>query len=224
MKMDDSLGRKMRLPLNDAAFSKRSEFSDYWAGFILADGSIIRRGRLPPSIAIDIGDIDLDHILAFRQFMSSGHRVCRSRGSARISFTSKAVASDLSSNYGIGHEKSSDDGTIHPNVANSRHFWRGVIDGDGCIGHYERPYAQYPGTKPWVETSLVLVGPLYVVEAFRRFCLNFIETKAAVRPDGSIYRFSISGNKAKRIIMELYRESNVHLHRKKALADITFGV
>jgi hypothetical protein len=83
-----------------------------------------------------------------------------------------------------------------------KHYWRGFVDGDGTIG-FNNPYP-----------VIGLCGTYAVCEAFRGWCLQFVDSKAMVRKSGNIYYYGLSGSKAIPIIRELYEGATVYLDRK----------
>lgn len=75
----------------------------------------------------------------------------------------------------------------------SPHFWRGMIDGDGCIKQLG------------VTTRLELVGSLVDVTAFSLFMSNMLGLSGLrVFPSRKIYSASVNGNKAKYALHKLY--------------------
>lgn len=83
-----------------------------------------------------------------------------------------------------------------------KHFWRGMIDGDGCI-YYRNNILQ-----------LSIVGTKNVCEKFKSFCMFFVNTKAKIYKQGNVYTFRITSSKALKILYILYNGSIIHLYRK----------
>jgi hypothetical protein len=82
-----------------------------------------------------------------------------------------------------------------------RHYWRGVIDGDGHIT---------PST-----LMLILVGDYEVVLGFQQFVLTYCpEVKATVRKTENIFTFAISKQATKHMLQLLYGDATVYLDRK----------
>lgn len=53
------------------------------------------------------------------------------------------------------------------------HFWRGMIDGDGCIFKYEKHYKTY---------GISLVGTKNTIDAFKKFCEFILDKPVKVKP------------------------------------------
>lgn len=82
---------------------------------------------------------------------------------------------------------------LRPDLYASRHFWRGMIDGDGCI------------KRPDTTTRLELVGSLVDVTAFSAFMSELLNgSSVKVFPSNKIYSASVDGNKAKYALHALY--------------------
>ena len=122
--------------LNHQAFDIVTNDAAYWIGFLFADGSVIQQQRGAPQVQLRLSEIDRGHLEKFRQFLDSTHAITtsppgnlggyQSRASARYAIVSRRLAGRLL-------EMGRYEGPIAPELAASRHFWRGVVDGDGSI-------------------------------------------------------------------------------------------
>jgi hypothetical protein len=146
--------------LNEMAFDLRTEHSDYWIGFLMADGNVSYKKGFP-IIALHVRESDMDHLLKFRKFVGSSHAVghylnkTRGNSSCSISFSSERLANVLEK-YGVVQRKCFT-AQAKGGLEYSKHFWRGLIDGDGSLGYYERkclnasarrvPYINITGSK-----------------------------------------------------------------------------
>ncbi|MGA9844719.1 MAG: hypothetical protein WBQ25_20655 [Nitrososphaeraceae archaeon] len=132
--------RMRRCTLNEASFDVLTEESGYWIGFLVADGNICYKKGIP-IIALHLKDIDLPHLHKFREFVGSSHKVGNyvnriwGNASHSISFSSERMANTLKK-YGFVPRKCFT--AEIKEVQNNRHVWRGLIDGDGSLGVYER--------------------------------------------------------------------------------------
>jgi hypothetical protein len=100
------------------------------------------------------------------------------------------------------------EGPIAGGLAESPHFWRGVVDGDGSIWVSKRGY-----------TGFSLVGSQRLLEAFLGFLkARNLARRMTIRPNKSIYQLSTAGHLAELIIDELYRKAPTALDRKAAAA------
>lgn len=152
--------------LREDAFSVLTPESSYWIGFLLADGCV-RKSALTaaPTITLGLQLRDLSHLEAFKQFLNSRCAITiRKRGQwsfASLNVYSDRLANDLSS-YGVVPAKSLI-AEAKNGVEKSRDFWRGVIDGDGTLGIYNRPSMPLP------------VASIGLVSASRKLTEQFVE-------------------------------------------------
>lgn len=213
-------GRARVHSVNDSAFDTISEESAYWAGFLMADGCLTSRGH---QIILGLAECDRSHVEKFRDYLGSTHRVTLSLPGSwsipgattqcRVCITSERAWTSLTT-LGITPRKSLT-AEAAPELARHSAFWRGVIDGDGCIVITGR------GT-----TVLSLTGAQRLLEQFREFVLKLVPgCKATVRPikRSRAFVFAVSSQIAKTVIRELYDGARVSLDRKFALAAQVAG-
>ena len=97
-------------------------------------------------------------------------------------------------------------------LENNRHFWRGVIDGDGCMsvsvrGNHHRLMLSLTGSHP-------------LLEQFRAFVRSVIsDCNATVRPSRSVYCYTIGCRQARLMVRALYEGCKIALDRKLAIAE-----
>lgn len=125
------IGRPRAKTCNEFFFETiDTEAKAYWLGFIHADGCIVRGGKLQISLAA----VDEPHLWKFRDAINSDHKIsCNAKyNSVGITITSQQMCNDLV-RHGVLPRKSTVGGI--PCVAPEfrRHFWRGVVDGDGHL-------------------------------------------------------------------------------------------
>lgn len=183
-------------------FRVKNEESLYWAGFIAADGNIHN-----DYISIALKNSDLNHLNKIKSWMCAENKIYykESTHSHTFSLKSATMSKDLKA-YGIMPKKSL---TYNPPkfCEKSRDFWRGMIDGDGCISGVKFPEIALCGTK---ETC----------EAFKRFVSKFCKSKANVNASKSIYSIRYSGKHAVKIMEKLYGNNpKFYLDRKYELAN-----
>jgi hypothetical protein len=100
------------------------------------------------------------------------------------------------------------EGPIAPELAASRHFWRGVVDGDGSVFILKTGYS-----------GINLVGSQRLLDAFLGFLRERnLSGRMIVRPHKSIHELRTAGYLAELIIDELYRNATTALDRKAAAA------
>ena len=195
-----------------------SEEKAYWLGFISADGGISKN-----SVSVGIHNKDEAHLKKLLKSLKSDYTIYereveREGGITKyvsVSINSKKLVSDLFK-LGVCERKSL---TIRPPVnaitGFEKHYWRGVIDGDGCIG-----FPRESQGKGAAAISIFLVGSFGMVSAFSEFISKDIETKATVRKHESIFIVEYRGNALpQKVIRALYSNASIFLDRKMILAD-----
>ena len=195
--------------INQEVFDSINEYSAYWIGFLLADGNInLTSGKNCISIQLAIKDIL--HLEKFRDFIEGNQKIeIRENGLCRYSVGSKRIVTQLG-NYGVISKKTF---TASPSelLIDNRHFWRGMIDGDGCLINEIIKDKNIP--------RIILTGTLEVVSSFRDFLVaNQIVSLASIERDNSVFRFRLGGQAAFKAIRLLYFDCNVALDRKMELA------
>lgn len=201
--------RKTRfLQLNDKAFDDWSDNAQYWAGFLCADGSV-RLQQTRRMVALKLSQKDESHLMLFRDFVGSSHQVCRqsenNANKVSIQFCSDPIY-DLLKSHGIYGLKPSRNPSDF--LANSRHFWRGVFDADGCLTVMDGGYPKM---------RCLAWHPL--IDKFYDFCKKRdLVLRAKIKDTVSISSFHISGTRAAKLCNILYSDCDHCLARKKELA------
>lgn len=196
------------------AFESLNNETLYWLGFLITDGGIYNPEYGQKQILLSLSTKDEEHVEKFKKFLNAEHPIVTNERdgytSARITITSDEMASDLR-DYGITQRKSFT-AKASDELIDSRHFWRGVIDGDGCISTRKN------GTP---RLRLHTAEPL--TKQFDRYIKTVCTTEAQARPHkNNIYVFGLTGGPAKKAIKHLYSDTSTYLERKKSLAnDIT---
>lgn len=204
--------------LDDTFFdSIDSEAKAYWLGFLTADGCI-QKGRC---IQLALQADDKNHIEKFLHDINStypiheyayptGGTLCKS---AHLSMRSAHMVNSLKT-LGVVERKSliaKPCETVPQTLL--RHYWRGLVDGDGYIGthgHY------------W---EIGLVGTKAIVEGFFNYTKSYTRSEAKPRKLHRIFRMSYGGIiEVRKIVGLLYDESTVHLDRKKIIADKVLSI
>lgn len=115
--------------LREDAFDRLTPEVEYWLGFLMADGCVYYDGTTP-KLAVVLQKRDRGHLLALSRFLGGGKVWDQpSRNAVGYQVRSWPLTSALGK-WGIVPNKTTR-AVAHPDLAESRHFWRGVIDGDG---------------------------------------------------------------------------------------------
>jgi len=197
--------------LNHEAFDIVTNDAAYWIGSLFADGSVIKQQKGAPQVQLRLSEVDRGHLEKFRHFLDSTHAIgtsppgnfggYQSRASVRFTVSSRRLAGRLL-------EMGRYEGPIAPELTTSRHFWRGVVDGDGSIFILKTGYS-----------GISLMGSQRLLEAFLRFLTERnLSGRMTIRPHKSIHGLSTAGYLAELIIDELYRNATTALDRKAAAA------
>lgn len=130
-------GEMNSLPINHYSFSKiTSHEKAYWLGFLASDGNIHNN-----MIKLMLSTIDKDHILKFKQFLKSEHKILfntnkignKTFQQCGMSFRSTKICKDLAKHNIIPNKsKTLQLSQKIPNRYISSYLL-GIFDGDGCI-------------------------------------------------------------------------------------------
>lgn len=209
-------GYKSRVA-NPTCFSDpfNNERAAYFIGLLMADGYVSEAG------SVSIGLIATDRYVLdeLNHFLGGGYQVKittngKSRGRysdnpmASLSFRCKQTVSDLAS-FGFSPRKSATCKALR-GLEHNKHFWRGMIDGDGSIFFDERDV------------------PLFGLVGSEDTCNQFAEFIRFHRPTwrGNVskprHRFlrslRLSGDHARAIANLLYNGASIAIERKAAAA------
>jgi hypothetical protein len=208
-------------PVREDAFDTVTEESAYWIGFLMADGCVSRSRWGVGKISLTLKADDAGHVERFRGFLGARNKISysehragfgekKSYRSAHLVVTSNRLAEVLTG-YGVTPRKSLTARVI--GLEMNRDYWRGVVDGDGCISFINsrrksRPYPQ-----------VGLIGSGDTVEQF----LAFVRTvcprcKAAPHHRGNTYSVALSDYQAYRVVEALYSGCSIALPRKEVIA------
>lgn len=191
------------------AFSGINEYSAYFAGYIAADGHVAKgRGDFgETNWRVAISSKDKDILEKFRNFVctdTSKPLYDNNDGSTHtFLITSQEIGEQLIS-WGITPAKSLTLKIKNKALLRNRHFWRGYIDGDGCIsGNNRITISLLSGSRPMIEDFLEFV--------FLRTGLHKNKVRVA---QGKYFSCSYSGKFANIIIDLLYDDAEIYLDRK----------
>jgi hypothetical protein len=214
--------RQHRLPCRDDAFANAEgdEEAAYWVGMLMADGCI-SKSKHSTWVILALAERDAAHVERFRTFLNATNKILETppkptataprRGAMRdFRVASKQMASDLS-RYGIAPRKTK---TAEVKVLETnRHFWRGVIDGDGCLNLGRRSNPKH-ASRPVLQLS----GSESLCRQFETFAEALTKTRARAHRSHGNWGFSLSSGAAIEMIAHLYTDCTVALARKWVLA------
>lgn len=194
--------------LRHDAFDKLTPDASYWAGFLFADGSVSYREGHLPQISVGLAERDREHLYELRAFLGSTSSISvnQVRRSCQFSVRSEHLADRLCA---LGRYSES----ISVDLATSRDFWRGVSDGDGSIGAYQRRKGEGP-----LRAQFRVVGRMPLLDAFVGFLRTHGVDGLSVRPHKTIYNVGTTGGPALKIIELLYGGATTSLARKAEMA------
>lgn len=191
----DNSDCQRKYKLNEHAFSTQTPESDYWCGFIAADGCIYNH-----TLSVSLAKIDSGHLEKLRSFLGTDRPINGNGTYVSLQIDSKKIVECLN-NFSIYSKKSHTFNPANCHI-NSRDFWRGIIDGDGYIAKGEGKY------------RLEVCGSLACMSEFLSWCQRNTNTSARVRSMKSIWRVQLSGKVAMRVQDILYANASVALDRK----------
>lgn len=207
-----------RISLNQNAFDEITEEAAYWIGFLMSDGCVTSKRNM---LRLGLSSQDLGHLEKFKYFLGSGHKISHGKeyrlkgGETRhlvlLCITSAKITNRLAE-FGVVDQKTFSAKVI--GLENNRHFWRGVIDGDGCV------YWRRRGDTTVELAGLRLAGSIDLMSQFRSYVQTVVpKCKVSVRPQVNIWSYSMGCGPATTVIDNLYSGSITHLDRKKKIAD-----
>lgn len=185
-----------------------TEAQAYWIGFLAADGCVMDNGM----IQLGLAERDANHVYSFVNFIGYRGKIhVRERKVGQrifqVSFVCRKMANDLAK-VGIVPRKSK---TLLPWLCPEkliRHYWRGLVDGDGSVTECS--------DKPMVSLN----GTLAVVEALSSWVGLKCGRSMPIRQVRGIFEARATGSEFARVVSRfLYGSCKVFLERKKQSAD-----
>jgi hypothetical protein len=207
---------------HDRSFFKSidTENKAYWLGFIYADGCVYNT-----SLLIALKDIDTNHLEKFRTDLQMDKPLTSPViGTSRLEIYSRELVTDLF-NLGIMANKSLICTPFLHLIPDQlqRHFWRGVIDGDGHIAICKNKYKD----KIYYIVEFGITGNLNTCTVFSNWALQKHGLKFSIGPDKSVFRSRMSKtpNNIRKALKVFYGDANIFLDRKmqKAISLINDG-
>jgi len=196
---------------DDLAFSKFTELSCYWAGFLAADGCVSKY-----NVSLELSMVDKAHLEKIVSFIKgntklmSRKKICfgKEREFCSIQINSKQIRLDLEKNFNVVSNKSL---TYEPPAQIPerliRHFVRGYVDGDGSIGEHNGQIRinVCSGSEKLLQ---------WISDNIRTYNSEASNPKVAKRKDSNLYTLEFNGKQTNKILGWLYSDSEVYLDRK----------
>ncbi len=201
---------RRRIGINDDVLMEHpNELLPYFVGLMMSDGNIHGNHGIYNVFSIGIHERDKDILHNLKARFGSEHKIrLRNDGIVRWRVTSQRIVDTLQE-YGVAPNK-----TFTAKAKNgmqlNRHFWRGMIDGDGSLGIYNGlPRIHLCGAS----IHLIQQWQSYVKKLLPKNQVSILE------PEDHFYTFDIGGRKqAKILARHLYGDCCVALNRKLQLA------
>lgn len=200
-----SYGRKHTF--NEEFFcGEMSEEIAYWLGFLGADGNVYKN-----CVQISLGAKDVAHLYKFMDSigMCDAPQYRKENNTYQLRINSKKMVQSLAA-FGITPNKSLTYSPLPMEFLgeNVRHYWRGMIDGDGWVIQNSQR-----------QKVVGLCGTISTCEGFLEFLLaNGIESHVAPRRTSvgkNNFSIDIGGNIiVPKILRTLYNNSEIFLDRK----------
>lgn len=182
-------------------FSKYTEESAYWAGFIAADGHIRSGDR--KTLSIKLSSIDYEHLVKFKEAIEFSGNVHKSeRGYSYIDISGEWITDTLNENFNISERKTHNlqFPTLPPDLL--PHFVRGFFDGDGSITSAAMPVVTFTcASSQFMQT---------IQQIMRDDVGVVLKSKNDVPPIQNGVQISYSGKNAEKIIRWMYADSEPH--------------
>ena len=185
------------------------EQDSYFYGLILTDGNISSPESNARKIQIALQQKDRHILESLKSYLKSDNKLVDfEKGELR--YTHFGVGSETLYNrlvdLGCSWRKSTKEKLPKFEWENNRHFWRGVIDGDGCL--------MYMSGVPKIR----LIGSLEVTEGFNLFCWKhcFTQKRTLIKHPKTegLFTIDFNGEEALQIAKVLYHDCNLKLDRK----------
>lgn len=199
-------------PFDEHVFDVLTEESAYWIGFLMADGCISAPIERPNRrLFLQLALKDRDHLDRFRAFLNASNDIGfgshldpagNEKQHCFLAVTSNHLTETLM-NYGVTPRKTAT-AKVCDTLANDRHFWRGVVDGDGCVYSLRKFYVA--GSKELMTQFVEFARPLEKNGSYW------------LRPQPGCVRVMANVAGAVAVLRALYTNCSIALPRKREAA------
>lgn len=201
--------REMYKFVDEDFFSRKDEWSAYTYGLLLSDGCLSNKDAV--IITLQESDVPVLASIAEKMGIHSRPKLSfRKSGegyepkvAGSISFSHPKLISDLR-DLGMKERKSTRE--VAPECfAFDRHFWRGMVDGDGSLF-----MCKLKGP------VLTLCGSETICNQFLDYCKTLVDgIKSSVRQHkGELFTIKLTKNKCLPVVQHLYLDQQICLPRK----------
>ena len=201
---------------DESAFDKVTDDSAYWMGFLMADGCIYtHKGSHTRTIELGLQRQDVQQLLKFRKFLKSNHKIYYGKANGKyprvsIQIRSNRLAYALARHGIVQYKKK----RITLKLERNKHFWRGMLDGDGSL--------QFAMIRNFKMPIVRLVGTLNVIQSFKRYVKTVVprhhQKIGRFTHSKNTYYLNIVSAMARELLKMLYNHSHTSLKRKYEMA------
>lgn len=188
-----------RYKIDNESFNNDSSTSLYWQGFLMADGHVSKDFTLE----VHLAPIDKAHLEKLKSFLKFTGNIKERSAGCKLRVTSRNLYNGLKR---IGICDKSLERIPNDIQAQSKDFWRGVVDGDGWLS-----------TTSAACPAVTLIGGEILIEKFIDFYktnLNISHITKRKRKSVGLYEVTLTGKKALSLVDLLYSSPEVYLERK----------
>ena len=222
--------KQIRYTCDHTFFSRDTEESFYWAGFLAADGTISERGknRVPTTVRLCLSVKDAGHIENFAKSVNFNGVIeyddlsCGELRYYGLGITSRQMCIDLGERFNVVPRKTKiytfpqwlmDHPLVH-------HFMRGYFDGDGSF-YWGGMWRSDGHTRSVKQVKFNLRGNNDFLNDYREILFRNCEvTMNPPRMNCGTPMIECGGNGVlSKICRFLYKDATIYLPRKKEYAD-----
>lgn len=178
-----------------------NDITAYIAGIYAADGSNEKSG-----ISIGLQSTDKEILEKISSYFNYTGHLYIMRESVRLTISDLAFRKYFEAR-GIVKNKTLDY-QVPDLYLHNPHFWRGMIDGDGCIFKYKKQYTTY---------GVSLVGTKHTIDTFKKFCEFILDKPVKVKPykiksATEVYSINFVGKMYLPLLNVLYGDLTNHMY------------